>query len=288
MGLGEENRELGRDGRDGQSCKLGKDCLSRWPENGRWEGLAVGNSRTRSVRSKNNKTGKGTLSVTQKQGDTTEGSAGHNRPDHGWGPSSAEKGQAGGRGGTLTQADVEAWSRRHGWRLASPLGACAAVVPRSLPPMPVPGTGTPWYRVGRQGLEERSPLVQGSRPGSAGSGFYPARAWIPARGSGATSKRAGRGRDRSQGAPPAFQPASPSRPCWRAGDPEGLRLLGSPLPLQVLPFRVGPPCLQQQQPSSPVSSRRSLGRLLAPHHVRLPSHGWGGRLVCTGGRLWWA
>lgn len=193
---------------------------------------------------------------------------------------------------------------------ASPLRPGAAGAPRSLPPMPVPGTEAQhWYKgweTGPWGEMSRCCLRTDAASGPArrllftqarrGRGFLPEEVGPHQRG----QEGAGTGQE---GAPPGVSACERAPP--RAGgletlregdrdggvrDPErrepsprregmeipegggwrpreGWRLLErAPLP-QVFPFGVGTPCLQQQQPSSPVSSRRSLGRLLGT-----PSH----------------
>lgn len=92
-------------------------------------------------------------------------------------------------------------------------------------PVPVPGTKThTGTRVGRQGHEKRRAAAAAAASGDCvwtgpGAPFYPGlvRAGVPARGSGAASKRAGRGRDGSEGGTPrgsAFEPAPPGAGGW--------------------------------------------------------------------------
>lgn len=109
-----------------------------------------------------------------------------------------------------------------------PSGPALLVPPGPCPPClyqgPRHSTGT---RVGRQGRGERRAAAASTDGRRLWTGpaapFYPgpARAGVPARGSGAASKRAGRGRDGSGGgAARSFSLRARPTPCWRAGDPE--------------------------------------------------------------------
>lgn len=131
--------------------------------------------------------------------------------------------------------------------------------PRSLPPMPVPGAAAHhWYKgweTGPWGEEAASGSAQRLlfTPAQEGGGSCQ-RKWGRIK-----EGRKGQGQVRGGHRPnSSLQQARPTLG-QRGRDPEGG--VRAP-PTQVFPFGVGPPCLQQQQPSSPVSSQRSLGRLL--------------------------
>lgn len=135
---------------------------------------------------------------------------------------------------TLTRATAgQRWRHRQKGSagvapLPSPLGAWRCWVPRSLTPMPVPGTeahtGT---RVGRQGREERGAAAAASQDLASGParGLLFTQAWrgrgfLPEE-AGAASKRAGRGRDGSEGGTALrFSLHACPTQCWRDRDPE--------------------------------------------------------------------
>lgn len=106
--------------------------------------------------------------------------------------------------------------RRAGVSLpALPLGTWRCGAPGPCPPCLYQGlqhtTGT---RVGRQGRGERKP----PRDQPSGSFLpWPRRAGVPARGSGAASKGAGRGRDRSEGGTARTSACSKPAPPWASG-----------------------------------------------------------------------
>lgn len=133
--------------------------------------------------------------------------------------------------------------------------------PRSLPPMPVPGTAAHhWYKGWETG-----PWGEEAASGSAQRLLFT----LAQEGGGSCQRkwsrikegRKGQGQVRG-GHRPNFS-LQQARPALgqRGRDPEGGGRGCPSTPKQVFPLGVGPLCLQQQ-PGSPVSSQRSLGRLL--------------------------
>lgn len=100
-------------------------------------------------------------------------------------------------------------------------GAAAAGVPRSLPPRPVPGSEAQhWYKGWETGPWEESSVCRRCLTASPWpSAFYqPLREGVPVKGSGPTSKQAGRGRDRSGEPPPKLGSCQPPLRGGTAGD----------------------------------------------------------------------
>lgn len=134
-------------------------------------------------------------------------------------------------------------------------GAAAAGVPRSLPPRPVPGSEDQhWYKGWEIGPWEESSACRRCRtlPHHGLLPFTrPLREGVPVKGSGPTSKQAGRGRDRSGRPPPKLGSCQPpQRGGTVAGrDPEESSLFERCGPSNHRCFRSGG-ALCSQQPYS--------------------------------------